>query len=87
MAVVPQETHLAFEYSVLEVVLMGRYPHLGAFEIEGPRGGDNPRPPRGGPRPPAVEAPRITTRPRRGSAGRGISGPYAISSGATARGW
>ncbi len=37
MAVVPQETHLAFEYSVLEVVLMGRYPHLGAFEVEGPR--------------------------------------------------
>ena len=37
MAVVPQETQLAFEYSVLEVVLMGRYPHLGAFEVEGPR--------------------------------------------------
>jgi iron complex transport system ATP-binding protein len=36
MAVVPQETHLAFDYSVLEVVLMGRYPHLSAFEIEGP---------------------------------------------------
>ncbi len=36
MAVVPQETHLAFDYSVLEVVLMGRYPHLGPFEIEGP---------------------------------------------------
>jgi iron complex transport system ATP-binding protein len=36
MAVVPQETRLAFEYSVLEVVLMGRYPHLGPFEIEGP---------------------------------------------------
>jgi iron complex transport system ATP-binding protein len=36
MAVVPQETHLAFDYSVIEVVLMGRYPHLGAFEIEGP---------------------------------------------------
>ena len=36
MAVVPQETHLAFEYTVLEVVLMGRYPHLGAFAIEGP---------------------------------------------------
>lgn len=36
MAVVPQETHLAFEYSVLEVVLMGRYAHLGAFEVEGP---------------------------------------------------
>ena len=36
MAVVPQETHLAFDYSVLEVVLMGRYPHLSTFEIEGP---------------------------------------------------
>jgi iron complex transport system ATP-binding protein len=36
MAVVPQETHLAFEYSVLEVVLMGRYPHMGPFAIEGP---------------------------------------------------
>jgi iron complex transport system ATP-binding protein len=37
LAVVPQETHLAFEYSVLEIALMGRYPHLGAFELEGPR--------------------------------------------------
>jgi len=36
MAVVPQETHLAFDYTVLEVVLMGRYPYLGTFEIEGP---------------------------------------------------
>jgi ABC-type cobalamin/Fe3+-siderophores transport system ATPase subunit len=36
MAVVPQETHLAFDYTVIEVVLMGRYPHLGTFEIEGP---------------------------------------------------
>jgi len=36
MAVVPQETHLAFDYTVLEIVLMGRYPHLGAFELEGP---------------------------------------------------
>jgi iron complex transport system ATP-binding protein len=36
MAVVPQETQLAFEYSVMEIVLMGRYPHLGAFELEGP---------------------------------------------------
>ena len=36
MAVVPQDTHLAFDYTVLEVVLMGRYVHLGAFEIEGP---------------------------------------------------
>jgi iron complex transport system ATP-binding protein len=37
LALVPQETHLAFEYTALELVLMGRYPHLGAFEIEGPR--------------------------------------------------
>jgi iron complex transport system ATP-binding protein len=37
MAVVPQETHLAFDYTVAEVAMMGRYPHLGAFEIEGPR--------------------------------------------------
>ena len=37
IAVVPQETSLAFDYSVLEIVLMGRYPHLGTFEIEGPR--------------------------------------------------
>jgi iron complex transport system ATP-binding protein len=36
MAVVPQETHLAFDYSVLEVVLMGRYAHLGPFALEGP---------------------------------------------------
>src|SRR5512140_2150811 len=35
MSVVPQETHLAFDYSVLEIVLMGRYSHLGAFELEG----------------------------------------------------
>jgi iron complex transport system ATP-binding protein len=35
IAVVPQETRLAFEYSALEVVLMGRYPHLGPFELEG----------------------------------------------------
>ena len=36
LAVVPQETVLAFDYSVMEIVLMGRYPHLGAFEVEGP---------------------------------------------------
>jgi iron complex transport system ATP-binding protein len=36
MAVVPQETHLAFDYTVAEVTMMGRYPHLGAFQIEGP---------------------------------------------------
>jgi iron complex transport system ATP-binding protein len=36
MAVVPQETQLAFDYTVSEVAMMGRYAHLGAFEIEGP---------------------------------------------------
>ena len=36
MAMVPQETQLAFDYTVLEMATMGRYPHLGAFEIEGP---------------------------------------------------
>jgi iron complex transport system ATP-binding protein len=36
IAVVPQETHPAFDYTVLEMVLMGRHPHLGAFELEGP---------------------------------------------------
>ena len=36
IAVVPQETELAFEYSVLEMVLMGRHPHLGLFQLEGP---------------------------------------------------
>jgi iron complex transport system ATP-binding protein len=37
VAVVPQETHPAFDYSAIEMVLMGRHPHLGAFELEGPR--------------------------------------------------
>ena len=36
IAVVPQETQLAFEYTALEMAVMGRYPHLGRFEIEGP---------------------------------------------------
>lgn len=36
IAVVPQDTHTAFDYTALEMVLMGRYPWLGAFEIEGP---------------------------------------------------
>jgi len=35
IAVVPQETHAAFDFSVIEMVLMGRYPHLGSFELEG----------------------------------------------------
>jgi iron complex transport system permease protein len=35
VAVVPQETHSTFDFSVVEIVLMGRYPHLGRFEVEG----------------------------------------------------
>ena len=37
LAVVPQETQLAFDYTAIEIALMGRYPHLGPFEVEGPR--------------------------------------------------
>ena len=36
IATVPQETHPAFDYTCLEMVLMGRHPHLGAFTLEGP---------------------------------------------------
>jgi len=36
IAVVPQETHSTFDYSAFDIVMMGRYPHLGAFELEGP---------------------------------------------------
>jgi iron complex transport system ATP-binding protein len=36
LAVVPQETHPAFDYTVLEMVLMGRHPHLGVLQLEGP---------------------------------------------------
>ncbi len=36
VAVVPQETHPAFDYTALEMVLMGRHPHLGPFRLEGP---------------------------------------------------
>jgi iron complex transport system ATP-binding protein len=36
IAVVPQETHPAFDYTALEMVLMGRHPYLGAFQLEGP---------------------------------------------------
>lgn len=35
IAHVPQETHATFDFSVIDIVLMGRYPHLGAFELEG----------------------------------------------------
>jgi iron complex transport system ATP-binding protein len=37
IAVVPQETHSTFDFSVMDMVLMGRYPHLGPFELEGAR--------------------------------------------------
>tara|TARA_B100001123_G_scaffold449088_1_gene612915 strand:+ start:296 stop:1108 length:813 start_codon:yes stop_codon:yes gene_type:complete len=35
LAIVPQETRLTFDYSVLQMTLMGRYPHLKRFEHEG----------------------------------------------------
>jgi iron complex transport system ATP-binding protein len=37
IAVVPQETHATFDFTALDIVLMGRYPHLGVFELEGAR--------------------------------------------------
>ncbi len=37
IAFVPQETQPAFQYTALELVLMGRHPHLDAFALEGPR--------------------------------------------------
>lgn len=37
MSVVPQETLHAFSFTALEVVLMGRTPHLGRLQLEGPR--------------------------------------------------
>jgi iron complex transport system ATP-binding protein len=37
VAVVPQETRTIFDFTVLEIVLMGRYPHLGPFELEDAR--------------------------------------------------
>ena len=36
VAFVPQDTHAPFDFSVLDIVLMGRYPHLGSFVLEGP---------------------------------------------------
>jgi len=36
VAVVPQETHPVFDFSVEEIVRMGRAPHLGLFGIESP---------------------------------------------------
>src|SRR5439155_17900471 len=37
IAVVPQETHTTFDFTVIDMVLMGRYPHLGPFELEDAR--------------------------------------------------
>ncbi len=37
MAVVPQETAVNFSFTVKDIVLMGRSPHLGRFENEGER--------------------------------------------------
>ena len=34
IAMVAQDTHPAFDYTALELVLMGRHPHLDAFEVE-----------------------------------------------------
>jgi iron complex transport system ATP-binding protein len=36
VAFVPQETSAPFDFTVLDIVLMGRFPHLGAFALEGP---------------------------------------------------
>jgi iron complex transport system ATP-binding protein len=36
IAFVPQETHAPFDFTVLDIVLMGRFPHLGTFALEGP---------------------------------------------------
>ena len=37
VAVVPQESQVLFNFTVLEMVLMGRAPHLGLLGLEGPR--------------------------------------------------
>src|SRR5665648_107278 len=34
MAVVPQDSTIGFNFSVMDVVLMGRNPHLGHFQME-----------------------------------------------------
>jgi iron complex transport system ATP-binding protein len=34
MAVVPEDTTVSFSFTVLDIVLMGRAPHLGRFELE-----------------------------------------------------
>ena len=37
IAVIPQDTTTTFSFSVLEMVLMGRTPHIGRFKAAGPR--------------------------------------------------
>jgi iron complex transport system ATP-binding protein len=37
IAMVSQEQHFRFDFSVLQVALMGRYPHLGRLQFEGSR--------------------------------------------------
>jgi cobalamin transport system ATP-binding protein len=37
VAMVPQENHFRFAFSALEVVLMGRFVHMGPFQFEGER--------------------------------------------------
>jgi len=37
IALVPQDTQTTFDFTVLDMVLMGRYPHLGTFELEDAR--------------------------------------------------
>jgi len=36
LAMVPQDTHSTFDFTVLDIVLMGRFAHLGPFALEGP---------------------------------------------------
>lgn len=36
LALVPQDTAATFDYQVIDMVLMGRYPHLGPLSLEGP---------------------------------------------------
>lgn len=40
MAVVPQDANVEFDFTCLEIVLMGRSPHLGRFELEGRKDAD-----------------------------------------------
>jgi iron complex transport system ATP-binding protein len=35
IAVVPQDTHAVFDFTALDIVLMGRYAHLGPMQLEG----------------------------------------------------